>query len=77
MWKNKSILHIYYSIASNNTRQQSEHGILNINILSQMGTKCSASEQSKCYTVINISMITRGRCDYELTGKVQLNPVHG
>ena len=42
-----------------------------------MGTQCSATEQSKCCTVINIWMKTSGRCDYELTGKVQLNPVHG
>jgi len=37
MWKNKSILHIHDSIASNNTRQQTEHGILNINILKPNG----------------------------------------
>jgi len=75
MWKNKSILHIHYSIASNITRQQTEHGILNINILSQISTKCSASEQSKSHTVINISMKTSRRCDYyELTGKFRLIP---
>jgi len=64
--------YLSYFIASNNT---TEHGILNINILSQMGKKCSVTEQSKCHTVINISMKTSGSCDYyELTGKFRLIP---